>query len=71
MVWSMSPLITRVRSRMVPWAVVIVGSAAQAGELRIKQRLREKTIVILNRFIQKGADNTVNYGHSSRHSDRD
>jgi hypothetical protein len=66
----MSPLITRVRSNGVPWAVVIVDSAAQAEELRIKQRLRERAIVVLKRFIQKGADNTVNGGHSSRHSDR-
>lgn len=67
MFWSMSLLITRVRSNGVPWAVVIVDSAAQAEELRIKQRLRERAIVVLKRFIQKGADNTVNGGHSSRH----
>lgn len=66
----MSPLITRVRSNRVPWAVVIVGSAAQAGGLRTRQRLRERAIVVLKRFIQKGADNTVNCGHSDRHSDR-
>ena len=67
MFWSMSPLMTKVRSNMVPWAVVIVGSAAQAEGLRMKQRLIESAIVVLKRFIQKGADNTVNYGHSGRH----
>lgn len=51
MFWSLSPLITRVRSSVVPWAVVIVGSAAQAGGLKMKQRLRERAIVVLKRFI--------------------
>lgn len=48
----------------MPWAVVMVGSAAQAGRVKIKQRLRERAIVVLKRFIKKGADNSVNCGLS-------
>ena len=57
--WSASPLITRVRSSGVLWEVVIVSSAAQAGELSIRHRPRERAIVILKRFIQKGANRSV------------
>ena len=52
--WPISPLITRVRSSGVFWAVVIVSSAAQAGVLKIRHRPRERAIVVLKMFIQKG-----------------
>ena len=62
--WSASPLITRVRSSGVLWEVVIVSSAAQAGELSIRYRLSEIAIVALKKFIQKGANKNVDCGYS-------
>ena len=59
--WPASPLITRVRSSGVFWAVVMVSSAAQAGVLKIRHKLRERAIVVLKMFIQKGANKSVDY----------